>query len=168
MKMTIASPVRSQDTDGILFGFDGTVEIACPVSVVEADQVEYELGRVADDGNGVSVDECRGSAPKWPGTSPAARVRQLRSRREARRASNLSRPNQSISNQLRQAWARTGYPLKNVQCLCDDEAIVLSGCVTRFFYLQKVIEAARMFASGRKIKLLIEVVSDAQANEADV
>ena len=68
-----------------------------------------------------------------------------------------------VSDLVYLALARSGYPLRNVRCWCDDQTLVLSGYVSRYFYAQQAVEAARRLAGGRRLEVQIEVIPTAPA-----
>ena len=71
-----------------------------------------------------------------------------------------------VSDLVYLALERSGYPLRNVRCWCDDQTLVLSGDVTRYFYAQQAVEAARRLATGRRIEVQIEVIPSAPASRS--
>jgi hypothetical protein len=59
------------------------------------------------------------------------------------------------------ALAQSRYPLREIQCSCDNHSLRLQGRVRRYFHLQMAIEIARLFADGRRIEMQIEIIPPA-------
>jgi|GEM_PF-3757995 len=55
--------------------------------------------------------------------------------------------------------SKSGDPLMNIRCHCDQQVVTLTGTVARFYHVQLAIEAARKIAEGRKIDVRIEVIT---------
>jgi hypothetical protein len=75
-----------------------------------------------------------------------------------RSAHHNSRQDRALSQVICQALRRSGYPLDDVDCWCDDQTLVLTGRVTRYFFAQMALETARPFAGHRLVEIQIDVI----------
>jgi hypothetical protein len=72
-----------------------------------------------------------------------------------------------LQNRVLLAFALAHFPLKNVECDYDDQAITLSGVVACYHHIQVAIELARPLAEGRRIDCQIKVVEPATSVSSD-
>lgn len=73
----------------------------------------------------------------------------------------------NLSDRFRDSLRRTGYPLHGVHCWCDEETMVLTGTVVRYFHAQVVVETALHLAGGRRIENRVTVLPTPRPNHRD-
>lgn len=92
------------------------------------------------------------------GTRPAALGRIGTAKRDTARFSQAPMREPAVCDLVHLALSSSGYPLQNVLCRCDGDALILRGFVTRYFYAQVALETARRLAGDHRIQIHIEVV----------
>ena len=61
------------------------------------------------------------------------------------------------SIEIKAALTTAAYPLKNVDCQVEQNRVILSGRVRRYYYVQLVLRMAQRHCAGRKIINQIQV-----------
>lgn len=99
----------------------------------------------------------RGSSEKPVDETCDSRTRPSSRQPESQQPPLLPAPEISVSEHLAFELKRLGYAHIDIDCDCDDQTLTLRGTVTRFYFVQIAIAAARLIANGRRIEVRIEV-----------
>jgi hypothetical protein len=98
------------------------------------------------------------SLAEYGTTAPTGNVNSIARIRPVKPVSDDRSQADSIRDCICSALLKSGYPLRNVDCWCDEKTVVLYGRVTRYFYAQVALETAMPLSNGRKIETRIDVV----------
>lgn len=71
----------------------------------------------------------------------------------------------SLADLVHSTLSRTGYPLHRIRCWLDQDALVLTGVTTKYYYVQIALAAAMRHAGHRRIDNRIEVIPPASPSE---
>lgn len=63
-----------------------------------------------------------------------------------------------IEARVRRELARSGFPLKNVECSMHGRTLRLTGRVTRYFHVQMALEIGMAHSNGCRVEVAIDVV----------
>lgn len=73
----------------------------------------------------------------------------------------------SVADLVHGTLSRTGYPLHGIRCWSDQDALVLTGVTTQYYFVQIALTAAMRHAGHRRITNRIEVVPPRLRPERD-
>ena len=152
--------VEVVDSTTALLGQDGNLDLAISPMSHAIDPLAINLVKTwIDEADAMGTQARKLLAIKLTDSSAVTADEQLDRQRNPLLSEQNSLDELPINGEFRVELVRAGYPKLNVQCYCDEQKLILSGSVKKFYHVQLAIEAARKLAGGRRIDVRIEVDS---------
>ena len=156
--------VEVGDSTTALLGQDGNLDLAtAPMSHAINPLAKNIVKTWIDETDATGIPARKLLAIKLTESSAVTAGEQLDLQTNPFLSEQVSLDEPPIDGEFRIELVRAGHPKLNVRCYCDDQKLILSGSVKKFYHVQLAIEAARKLAGGRRIDVRIDVDSQAKA-----